>query len=180
MPLKYDKMFELLKAHGYNTTRIRKENILGQRTLTAIKNGTGGIDYRTIEKLCGLFNCQPNDIMEYIPGPATPKSVNIFPLVPISVPVPLDPKRKMIDEEWRAIEHFMTSIDDRIILNAIFCKVRTGKNWSSLPKSSVSYEVARSKFYEWYDNGLLKSVCETLRLSDEYGKMATLRMSESD
>ena len=66
MPLTYSKMFKLLKANGYNSTRIRKENLLGQRTLTAIKDGTGGIDHRTIEKLCGLFDCQPNDLMEYI------------------------------------------------------------------------------------------------------------------
>jgi len=67
MPLVYDKLFKLLKANGYNTTRIRNENLLGQRTLTATKNGTGGMDHRTIEKLCRIFNCQPNDFMEYIP-----------------------------------------------------------------------------------------------------------------
>ena len=50
-----------------NTTTIRKEKILGQSVLTKLKNGTGGIDYRTIDKLCRMFNCQPNDIMEYVP-----------------------------------------------------------------------------------------------------------------
>lgn len=66
MPIKYDKLFALLKEKGYNTTRIRRENIIGQGTLTAIKNGTGGLDSKTISKLCKLLDCQPGDIMEYV------------------------------------------------------------------------------------------------------------------
>ena len=74
MPIKYDKLFALLKEKGYNTTRIRRENIIGQGTLTAIKNGTGGLDAKTIAKLCALLDCQPGDIMEYVPEEsATPK-----------------------------------------------------------------------------------------------------------
>ena len=67
MPIKYDKLLALLKEKGYNTTRIRRENIIGQGTLTAIKNGTGGLDSKTISKLCQILNCQPGDIMEYVP-----------------------------------------------------------------------------------------------------------------
>lgn len=37
MPIKYEKLFVLLKENGFNTTRIRRENIIGQGTLTAIK-----------------------------------------------------------------------------------------------------------------------------------------------
>jgi len=66
MPIKYDRLFALLQEKGYTTYRIRKENIIGQGTLTALKNGTGGIDARTIEKLCRALNCQPGDIMEYV------------------------------------------------------------------------------------------------------------------
>lgn len=67
MPLKYDKLFKLLKEKGWNTTRIRNEKLIGQATLTAVRNGTGGLDHRTICKLCKVLNCQPNDIMEYVP-----------------------------------------------------------------------------------------------------------------
>ena len=42
MPIKYDKLLRLLEEKGYTSYRIRKEKILGQATLTAIKNGTGG------------------------------------------------------------------------------------------------------------------------------------------
>lgn len=66
MPIKYDKLFKLLKEMGYTTYKIRKENLIGQGTLTALKKGTGGLDARTIEKLCRLLQCQPGDIMEYV------------------------------------------------------------------------------------------------------------------
>ena len=65
MPIKYDKLLRLLEGKGYTSYRIRKEKILGQATLTAIKNGTGGLDHRSISKLCEVLNCQPGDIMEY-------------------------------------------------------------------------------------------------------------------
>lgn len=64
--IKYDKLFDLLKENGYTTYRIRKEKILGESVMTKLRNGTGGLDYRSIDKLCRLFNCQPNDIMEYV------------------------------------------------------------------------------------------------------------------
>ena len=66
MPFKYDKLFKLLKEKGFSTYRIRKENLISQASLTKMKNGTGNIDTRTIERLCKLLNCQPGDIMEYV------------------------------------------------------------------------------------------------------------------
>ncbi len=67
--IKYDRLFKKLEENGYSTYRLRKENIIGQRTLYALKNGTGGLDHRSINKLCNLLNCTPNDIMEFIPDP---------------------------------------------------------------------------------------------------------------
>ena len=66
MPFKYDKLFKLLKEKGFSSYRIRKENLISQASLTKMKNGTGSIDTRTIERLCKLLNCQPGDIMEYV------------------------------------------------------------------------------------------------------------------
>lgn len=64
--IKYDKLFALLKEKGYTTYRIRKEKLIGEGTLTALRNGTGGLDARTINKLCAVLGCQPGDIMEYV------------------------------------------------------------------------------------------------------------------
>ncbi|MED9969143.1 MAG: helix-turn-helix domain-containing protein [Ruminococcus sp.] len=45
---------------------IRKENIISQSALTSLKNGKS-VTTDTIERLCKCLNCQPGDIMEYIP-----------------------------------------------------------------------------------------------------------------
>lgn len=71
--IKYDKMFKLFEDRGYNMNRIRKENVLGQGTLTAIRQGRGGLTHNSIDKLCAFFNVQPNDLMEYVPDePSVP------------------------------------------------------------------------------------------------------------
>ncbi|MCL2494788.1 MAG: helix-turn-helix transcriptional regulator [Oscillospiraceae bacterium] len=66
MSSRYDKLFALLKEKGCSTYRIRQENIVSQAALTKMKNGTGDIDTRTIERLCAVRGCQPGDIMEYV------------------------------------------------------------------------------------------------------------------
>lgn len=66
MPIRYNKLMNLLKEKGYTTYKIRKENLIGQGTLTAIKNGTGGLDSKTLARLCKILECQPGDIMEYV------------------------------------------------------------------------------------------------------------------
>lgn len=40
---------------------------MGQQTYYNLKNGKGHLGYETLEKLCNLLNCQPGDLMEYIP-----------------------------------------------------------------------------------------------------------------
>ena len=66
MPIVYTKLFDLLKEKGYTTYKIRQEKLIGQGTLTAIKNGTGGLDAKTIARLCEVLDCQPGDLMEYV------------------------------------------------------------------------------------------------------------------
>lgn len=65
--LKYDKLFKLLADNGYTASKIRDTGLIGQATYYGLKNGTKGLDARTIDKLCRVLNCQPGDIMEYIP-----------------------------------------------------------------------------------------------------------------
>lgn len=67
MSISYQKFFDLLERNQWTTYKIRKEKLIGQGTLTALKNGTGGLDRKTIDKICAKFNCQPGDLMEYIP-----------------------------------------------------------------------------------------------------------------
>lgn len=60
---KVDILAELKKA-GYNTGRIRRENIFGQETMQKMRQGI--VVYgTTLEKLCELLHCQPGDLLEY-------------------------------------------------------------------------------------------------------------------
>jgi len=66
MPIKYDKLLLLLDKKGITSYTVKKDNLIGQATFKKIKEG-GDIDTRTIAKLCALLDCQPGDIMEYVP-----------------------------------------------------------------------------------------------------------------
>ena len=66
MPIKYDKLLKLLADNGYTSYKIKKEKLIGQATFQAIKNGTGGLDAKSLAKLCAVFHCQPGDLMEYV------------------------------------------------------------------------------------------------------------------
>jgi len=55
-----------LKAKGYSTARLRKEKIFGERTMQEFRTN-GIVPYKSIDRLCTLLNCQPGDILEYVP-----------------------------------------------------------------------------------------------------------------
>lgn len=65
MAISYEKLFNLLKTRG-KTEYYLRQNGISPSILSKLKNKTGGLDHRTIDKLCKLLNCQPSDIMEYI------------------------------------------------------------------------------------------------------------------
>lgn len=67
MPIVYNKLIEMMQKKGVTSYTIKKENIIGQASYKKIKDG-GDIDTRTIAKLCKYFNCQPGDILEYVPN----------------------------------------------------------------------------------------------------------------
>jgi len=64
MPVKYDKLFALIKERGINKRYLRTNGIHAAVVDKLIKGGT--VDTTTIGKLCALLECQPGDIMEYV------------------------------------------------------------------------------------------------------------------
>lgn len=64
MPILYDRLFDLIKERGKTEYWLR-QNGISPSILNKLKHKTGGLDARTIEKLCKLLDCQPGDIMEY-------------------------------------------------------------------------------------------------------------------
>lgn len=65
MSISYDKLFALIKERGKSEYYLRKNGI-SPSILDKLKHKTGGLDHRTIDKLCELLDCQPGDIMEYV------------------------------------------------------------------------------------------------------------------
>ena len=67
MPLLYKlDVLSALKEVGYTTYQIRKNKLLSESTVQKSREGKP-ISWENIETLCKLLNCQPNDIIEYIP-----------------------------------------------------------------------------------------------------------------
>ena len=65
----YDKLIKLFEERGITTYVLKRDKILGQATWQAIKNGTGGLEHRSIDRICRSLNVQPGDLMEYVPDP---------------------------------------------------------------------------------------------------------------
>ena len=66
MPIKYDKLFGLMKERGLTTYKIRKEGIVSEGTLQNLRSNNP-VNTKTIDIMCGELDCQPGDIMEYVP-----------------------------------------------------------------------------------------------------------------
>ena len=65
MPMKYDRLFVLMKEKGLTTYRIRKERIISEGTLQKLREGQA-VSTESLAALCKALNCQPGDIMEYV------------------------------------------------------------------------------------------------------------------
>ena len=61
---KIDVLSELKEA-GYNTTRLRKEKLLGENSIQYIREGKP-ISAKALDKLCMMLDCQPGNILKYI------------------------------------------------------------------------------------------------------------------
>ena len=62
---KIDIMNELKKA-GFTSTKIREEKLIGQSYLQQIRHGEL-VSWKTIDTICALLDCQPGDLIEYVP-----------------------------------------------------------------------------------------------------------------
>ena len=55
-----------LKEAGYSTYRIRNEKILTEAQLQHIRRNHL-LTHDALDKLCRLLDCQPGDLLEYVP-----------------------------------------------------------------------------------------------------------------
>lgn len=62
----YEKLLAMMEQQGLTTYRIRKEKIISESTMQRIRAGSG-ISTDVVGRLCEILNCQPGDILEYVP-----------------------------------------------------------------------------------------------------------------
>lgn len=64
--LKYKiDVLETLKESGYNTTRLRKEQIVGESAIQSLRKGEM-IGIKTLEKICDILDMQPGNIIKNV------------------------------------------------------------------------------------------------------------------
>ena len=75
MAIKYKiDILAALKETGYNTTKLRKERLLSEGVIQALREEKY-ISLQNVSKICELLDCQPGDLMEYVKDPGVEKTV---------------------------------------------------------------------------------------------------------
>jgi DNA-binding Xre family transcriptional regulator len=66
MPVSYKRLFELMQNKGVKKYDLRKQGISPTIVDRLVKNSD--VNTSTIIRLCEILDCQPGDIMEYVPA----------------------------------------------------------------------------------------------------------------
>ena len=67
MPIKYKiNVLAALKSVGFSTYKLRKEKIFNETVLQKFRDDEL-VTADNLALLCKLLNCQPGDILEYVP-----------------------------------------------------------------------------------------------------------------
>lgn len=65
MPIIYKiNILDALKEAGYNTNRLRKEQLLSEGVIQSLRQNKY-ISLQNVAKICKLLNCQPGDLLVY-------------------------------------------------------------------------------------------------------------------
>lgn len=61
-----------LSLNKMKSKELAKRIDITEQNLSLLKSGkVKGVRFDTLEKICAALNCQPGDILEYSPNPAT-------------------------------------------------------------------------------------------------------------
>lgn len=61
----FKDILKKLSAAGWSTYRLQKEKQISNGVISRLRVGDS-ISTNTVDTICRLLHCQPNDIMEYI------------------------------------------------------------------------------------------------------------------
>lgn len=66
MSVSYEKLFERMRAKGIKKNDLRTKYKINPKTISSLaKNKSVTVD--TLMELCRILECQPGELMEYIP-----------------------------------------------------------------------------------------------------------------
>lgn len=74
MAFSYDKLWKLLIDKKMTKESFRLLIKASPTTIAAMGKGEG-ISPKVLERICAAFDCQPGDIIEYVPNPLGPISL---------------------------------------------------------------------------------------------------------
>lgn len=66
MPVSYRKLFDLMQEQGIKKVDLRTKYKINPKTVDSLVNNRS-VNVDTIMQLCAILNCQPGDLMEYVP-----------------------------------------------------------------------------------------------------------------
>lgn len=69
MPLSFQKTVALLEQRKITSYTFKQSKVLSQSTITKLRRNQC-VTTDTIETLCRVLNCQPGNLMEYVPDEA--------------------------------------------------------------------------------------------------------------
>ena len=62
----YNKFFALARARGVSIYHIEQSKVVSPPAIQRMREG-GNVTTKTINALCKALDCQPGDLMEYLP-----------------------------------------------------------------------------------------------------------------
>ena len=65
--ISFEPLKSLMAQQGISLYRLKSDKIIGSATLDNIRLSRRAITTDTINAICEYLNCQPGDIMEYVP-----------------------------------------------------------------------------------------------------------------
>lgn len=59
---------QALKSAGYSPTIIREKKLLSESTMSKFRRNDTSITLENLDTVCTLLNCQPSDLIEFVPS----------------------------------------------------------------------------------------------------------------
>ena len=63
-------VLDALKAKGFSSYKIKMDKIIGNSQMQQIREGEI-VSTACLDKLCRMLECQPGDLLEYVPDPTS-------------------------------------------------------------------------------------------------------------